>query len=88
VTGKSLTGSASDEIVTTSVTDVYGHTLYMEFNNSQGTAAFTLGDDMILLKQDTMASGVRFSNEHYIYTEHQGEIRLTRDGQVIFEHQN
>lgn len=76
------------DIVTTSVTDDNGNTLDMRFDNIAGTATFLFGGDTIYLKQDTMASGIRYSNDNYIFTEHQGEVTLTKDGDIVFTKDN
>jgi membrane-bound inhibitor of C-type lysozyme len=76
---------AQDVIVKNSVTNSNGQTLDMTFNNTKGNAVFILKGDTIEMKQDTMASGIKYSNGNYEYTEHHGEIRLSKDGVMIFE---
>lgn len=80
-----LTPAPADKIVTSSVTDKKGTKLDMTFNNTKGTATFVLNGETIELKQDTTASGVQCSNAQYIYTEHQGNIELKKEGKVVFE---
>jgi membrane-bound inhibitor of C-type lysozyme len=77
--------SHQDNIVHASVTNDSGTTLDMTFNNTQGTALFIVNGDTIDMKQDTMASGVKYSNSSYEYNEWQGNITLKKDGKVIFE---
>lgn len=76
--------SDSVDVVTNSLTDDKGNILEMKFDNTAGTAIFVFDKDTIHLKQDTMASGIQYSNEHYKFNEHQGEATLTKDGNVIF----
>ena len=73
-------------IVKSSLTNKDGVTLEMVFDNQLGTATFTLGEELIEMKEDTMASGIKFSNEHYTYEEWQGEAVMKKDGQTIFEY--
>lgn len=74
----------SVDVVTNSLTDDNGNTLDMKFDNAAGTATFVFNKDTILLKQDTTASGIQYSNENYKFTEHHGEATLTKDGNVVF----
>ena len=74
-----------NEIVRNFITNSAGVRLDMVFNNSQGTTTFTLNGETIHMKQDTMASGVRFHNDNYIFENWQGQTTLTKDGKVIFE---
>lgn len=87
VSCKSQTQAATDQIVKNSVTNNQGVTLTQIFNNSKGTATFVLNGETIETKQDTMASGIKYSNAHYQYTEHQGEIQITKDGKIIYSYQ-
>lgn len=77
--------AATDEIVTNSVTNKDGVKLDMTYNNTKGIATFVLNGETIELKADTTASGVKYSNNQYVYIEHQGEIELKKDGTVVFE---
>ncbi|MBO9674201.1 MAG: MliC family protein [Sphingobacteriaceae bacterium] len=79
-----VNNSDSHEIVTNSLTDDKGNTLDMKFDNAAGTATFVFNKDTIHLKQDTTASGVQCSNKNYKFTEHHGEVTLTKDGNIIF----
>ena len=58
--------------------------LKMIFDNQHGTATFILKGDTMLLKQDTMASGIKYSNRNYTYTEWHGRIDLYKNGEIIF----
>ena len=77
--------AVSDEIVNDSVTNQEGVTLNMTYNNTKGTGTFVLNGETIELQQDTTASGIKFSNAQYEYTEWQGDIVLKKDGKVVFE---
>ena len=76
--------ATDDGIITASATDKTGVKLDMVFNNAKGTATFTLKGETIELKQDTMGSGVKYSNEKYEYTEWHGRIELKKEGKSIF----
>lgn len=73
-----------NQIVMATLTDTTGRKLDLRFDNVAGTATLVLDGDTIRLTQDTMASGIRYSNENYVYAEHQGNVTLTKDGQAIF----
>lgn len=76
--------SHKDDIVKSLVKDKAGKELNMTFNNTKGIATFVFNDEVIDLKQDTTASGIKYSNNNYEYTEHQGNIELKKDGTVVF----
>ena len=84
-TQASAAGQIQDDIVKGTLTNKEGVTLNYEFNNTKSTAVFTLNGEDIRMKQDTMASGIQYSNDHYKYVEHQGTMTLTKDGEVIFK---
>lgn len=76
-----------DDIVKSMVKDKAGKELGMTFNNTKGIATFTFNGEVLDLKQDTTASGIKYSNKDYEYTEHQGNIELKKDGAVVFSTQ-
>ncbi len=76
----------TDKIVHASVTNKSGVTLEMAFNNTKRTAIFHFHGEPIAVKQDTTASGIHYSNQHYDYVEWHDEIELKKDGKVIFQH--
>lgn len=73
-----------DEIVSDSVSNDQKQVLKMRFNNTKGLGTFTLNGESFELKQDTTASGIRYSNETYVFTEWQGDIKLTKNGKTVF----
>lgn len=78
----------ADSIVRDTVTNADGVQLAMAFNNPAQTAMLVLRGETISLKQDLMASGIKYSNATYEYSEHQGEITLKKDGKVVFSARN
>lgn len=83
-TVETTVNSDNADIVTNSLTDDKGNILDMKFDNTAGTATFIFNKDTIHLKQDTMASGIQYSNEHYRFNEHHSKATLTKDGNVVF----
>lgn len=83
-------GSVSNNniIVYDTITNDDGETIYMSFNNTEATATFILHNDTIVLNHDTMGSGIKYSNEHYIYTEWHGQGELMKDTAVIFKYKD
>lgn len=61
------------------------NTLYMTYDNTEGTAVFVLNSDTMYMHRDTMASGVKYSNGNDEYNEWHGHITLKKDGVVVFE---
>ena len=74
------------KIITATITNKEGVTLTLRFNNAEQTCKLELNGEKIELKQERMASGIRYSNEHFVYTEWHREIRLYKDGKLIFSH--
>jgi len=77
-----------DNIVKDTITNEEGQILYMCFNNTKGTATFILNLDTIKLNQDTMGSGIKYSNDHYEFTEWHGNGELKKDTITIFKYNN
>jgi membrane-bound inhibitor of C-type lysozyme len=75
---------AADTIVTATVTNTGGARLDMAFNNTRGTVAIVFKGETINLKQDTMASGIRYSNPDYVFSEWHGQIALLKAGDTVF----
>lgn len=73
-------------LVESIVKDEEGNVLEMKFDNFNNTAVFVFDDKTIELDADVTASGVRYSNKDYVFTEYQGKIELLKDGKVIFSH--
>lgn len=71
-------------IVSSTTINKDGISLKYTFNNSNGTCVLELNGETIELKQERTASGIKYSNEHFIYTNWHGETSLSKDGKVIF----
>ena len=73
-----------EDIVSKTLTDKEGKQLNLKFNNTRGIATFDFEGQKLELTQDTVASGIKYSNKDFVYTEHQGNIDLTKDGKTVF----
>ncbi|MDD3946029.1 MAG: MliC family protein [Bacteroidales bacterium] len=80
-----IAGCRNRTIVKTQLTDKEGTVLVMEFDKKAGTATFVFEGDTITLTQDTIASGIRYSNAQYVYLEWQGHCTLCKDSLVVFD---
>ncbi|MDR2802492.1 MAG: MliC family protein [Prevotellaceae bacterium] len=80
------TATLIDNLVQNAVVDSAGSILEMSFNNDDNTALFVFNGEIIEMKGDTVASGIKYSNDHYEFVEWHGEITLAKDGKVVFEH--
>lgn len=80
--------SSADDIVTTTSTDKDGNTLDIAINNTKGTATINLNGETIKLDQQRAASGIWYKNENYELRGKGNDIQLTKDGSVVFEHQD
>ena len=90
VSGEETIGDSSavmnSEMVISSITNKEGITLKQMFNNSTGTCILEFNGERIELRQERTASGIRYSNEHFTYTNWHGETHLYKDGSLIFSH--
>lgn len=77
-----------DDIVTSTFTDKDGKKLELTFNNTKGTATLSLNGETIELVAQKSASGIWYKNENYELRGKGNDIQLTKDGNVIFEHQD
>ena len=74
----------ADSIIRDTVINNQGVKLVMAYDNARHRATFVLAGKVITLRQDTTASGIRYSNPLYEYTEHQGQLTLKKGGKLIF----
>jgi len=82
------TDKADKNIVRATVTDENGVSLNIIFDNAKDTANLTLPDNTtILLKGVAMASGIKYANDEYEYSEWHGESELKRGDEIIFKTQ-
>jgi len=77
----------ADSIVRDTVTNSQGVKLAMAYDTAKHTATFVLNGTEIKLKQDTTASGIKYSNYKYEYTEHQGIMTLKKGDKILFTNQ-
>ncbi|MFC0877433.1 MliC family protein [Saccharicrinis sp. FJH2] len=70
--------------VKTTVYNLDGDSLILKYNNKAGTCELVHDGDTMLLHQDTTASGIRYSNKQYLYTEWHGEITLKKGKDIVF----
>lgn len=80
--------SQSDDIVTSNLTNKEGKELKMRFNNTKGTASVDFQGETIEMNAERAASGIWYKNDHYELRGKGDDIQLTKDGNVIFEHQD
>ena len=73
-------------IINSTIINKDGLVLKQTFNNTDGTCELELNGEKIELNQERMASGIKYSNEQYVYTNWHGETRLFKDGKLIFSH--
>jgi membrane-bound inhibitor of C-type lysozyme len=76
----------TQEIIRDTVTNQQGMVLVMTFNNKKRTATLVWQGKTIELKQDSMASGMKYSNPTYELTEHQGTLTLKKRGNTVFSY--
>lgn len=77
-----------DDIVTNTSTDKDGKQLEMSFNNTKGTATLNFQGETIVLDQERAASGIWYKNDNYELRGKGDDIVLTKDGVVVFEHED
>lgn len=70
--------------VETSILNTKGDTLMLMYDNTAGTCRINYKGEQIVLERDTTASGLRYSNSNYLYTEWHGGITLKKNGKTVF----
>ncbi|QKX05356.1 lysozyme inhibitor [Aquimarina sp. TRL1] len=78
----------SEEILTSTATDKEGNELKMSFNNTKNTATVKYNGKTIELVGQVVASGILYKNETYKLTGKGHNIQLTKDGEVVFSHED
>lgn len=86
VVSEAETPALHPEIIISTIISTDGDTLRQMFNNADQTCELELRGERIDLKQQRMASGIKYSNEHYVYTNWHGQTRLYKDEKLIFSH--
>ena len=82
---KAASPTIEDKIVSSSITNKEGVKLDMVFNNTKKTATLVFKGETIELKQDTMGSGVKYSNDKYLFSDWHGQTELKKKGKTIFK---
>jgi membrane-bound inhibitor of C-type lysozyme len=77
--------TSTDNIFISSVTNNAGITLKQSYNKTKRTAVFEVNGETIIVRQDTVASGIQYSNDHDIYKEHKGDIAIYKDGKLFWD---
>lgn len=80
------TVESSDDIVKSTSTDANGNKLESTFNNTKGTATLNFNGETIEMKAEKAASGIWYKNENYELRGKGNDIQLTKNGTVVFEH--
>ncbi len=87
ITSESV-NTPADDIVTSNLTDKDGKELKMTFNNTKGTATVDFEGETIEMNAERAASGIWYKNDHYELRGKGNDIQLTKDGIVIFKHED
>lgn len=82
------TSKSAENIVTQNLTDKDGNKLNLVFNNTKDNVTITYKGETAELPNQKPASGIWYKNDHYELSGKGNDITLTKDGQVIFEHQD
>ena len=80
-----LSKTTSDEIVTSSATDINGKKLEMSFNNTKNTATLKLDGEIIELVGQKSASGIWYKNDSFELRGKGKNVVLTKEGKVVFK---
>ncbi|MDQ3291399.1 MAG: MliC family protein [Bacteroidota bacterium] len=62
-----------------------GEKLYYTFNNAANTMEIQFKGETITLQGQPTGSGIKYANDHFTYTEWQGNSTLEKDGVIVFE---
>lgn len=81
------TVSSTAIVYTDSAVDKNGTKLYMAFDTAKSTVSLDFKGEKMELAQQPSGSGIRYAGNGYEYEEWQGEIKLRKDGNVVFENE-
>ncbi|MCX6258154.1 MAG: MliC family protein [Bacteroidia bacterium] len=77
--------TVADKILTSEITNKEGDKLDVTFNNTNKTATLNFKGETIEMIQDTMGSGIKYSNKNYEFSEWHGKTELKKDGKIILK---
>jgi hypothetical protein len=80
-----IRNDAPDAIVRGTLISKSGDTLEYRYDNQVHTMDIDFKRIHSTLRQDTAASGIKYSNEEFIYTEWHGISTLRQKGNTVFE---
>jgi membrane-bound inhibitor of C-type lysozyme len=74
------------DIIYTQITNQQGELLEAIFDNAKNEALITFNGKKINLKGEETGSGIKYSNEQYLFTQWKDDIELKKDGKIVFKY--
>ncbi|MCL2706196.1 MAG: MliC family protein [Spirochaetaceae bacterium] len=81
-----IVSETQNNIVYTRIINAQGELLELIFDNAKNEAILMLDGEKINLKSQVTASGTKYSNEQYLFTQWKDEIELKKDGKTIYKY--
>ncbi len=81
-----IVSETQKNIVYTRITNWQGELLEIIFDNAKNEALLMFKGEEIKLKGEKMASGIKYSNNQYIFTQWKDDIELKKDGKTVFKY--
>lgn len=75
---------ATDSLLKGTLVSRSGDSLQYQFANEARTMTITFKGVSSMLHQDTTASGIKYSNDQFVYTEWHGNATLKEKGNTVF----
>jgi len=81
-----IISETQNNIVYTRIINAQGEMIELVFDNAKNEALLMLNGEKISLLGQVTASGTKYSNEQYLFTQWKEEIELKKDGVLIFKY--
>ena len=83
---RKIVSETQNNIVYTRITNSKGELLEFIFNNAKNEALLMFNGEESILRQEVTASGIRYSNAQYVFTQWKDEIELKHYVKTIFKY--
>jgi membrane-bound inhibitor of C-type lysozyme len=81
-----IVSETQNNIVYTRITNRQGELLEIIFDNAKNEALLKFKGEDIKLTGEKTASGIKYSNSQYLFTQWKDDIELKKDGKTVFQY--
>jgi len=81
-----IISETQNNIVYTRITNRQGELLEIIFNNNRNDAIVMFNGQEIALRGEETASGIKYTNNQYVFTQWKDDIEFKKDGIILFKY--